>query len=200
MTARYRLWLHLPQSLVNLRFGLIVHHGTLLFLACAPLASPLIAHAQAPWVNFAVVHVANDNNRPVVLQFRTMRVDLNSATQWRVVNNTSRTLYSVSIAAFTHVCSDGSPYPSPRRHLADSIPPAGSAISEPYPHPTIGNRPRSGEIETRASTKCRPGSPGASSDIRRIACSAVRHCGRRLGVPPTLSSSSDACRWPSCEP
>ena len=87
---------------------------------------------------------------------------------------------------------------------AGSGQPSGTSTAESFlrrvGRRSVGNRPRSGEIETRASTKCRPGSPGASSDIRRIACSAVRHCGRRLGVPPTLSSSSDACRWPSCEP
>ena len=86
---------------------------------------------------------------------------------------------------------------------AGSGQPSGTSTAESFlrrvGRRSVGNRPRSGEIETRASTRCRPGSP-ASSDIRRIACSAVRHCGRRLGVPPTLSSSSDACRWPSCEP
>ena len=74
---------------------------------------------------------------------------------------------------------------------AGSGQPSGTSTAESFlrrvGRRSVGNRPRSGEIETRASTKCRPGSPGASSDIRRIACSAVRHCGRRLGVPPTLS-------------
>ena len=87
---------------------------------------------------------------------------------------------------------------------AGSGQPSGTSTAESFlrrvGRRSVGSRPRSGEVETRASTKCRPRSPGASSDIRRIACSAVRHCGRRLGVPPTLSSSSDACRWPSCEP
>ena len=71
------------------------------------VATPSFAGEWTPWDNYASMHMGGFGT--VELQWRLYRPsgEGNHLAQWRVINDTNRTLYDVTIERKIYICSDG---------------------------------------------------------------------------------------------
>ena len=89
-------------------------------LTFALLSSPVGAQ-WSDWYTFATMRTDGGGSTTLQWRVRPETIATNTQAQWRLINNTDRTLYSVAIADKTYTCSNGYTFGRPGEQISHRI-------------------------------------------------------------------------------